>query len=287
MAKTCGRTPLKLKARGFENRRKSGPKSFQNASLEASGRPLGANPASRASPEPSRRGSGRAWGFQKTRCWQPRDLLGRQVGRFHPPGRSPGGSRRGSGRSFWEHFCGWAWRIEKMKKNRDFCIFFDVCFKCSLCFFFALPAAPAQARTLKKQQIAWKVCKNSLVHHFLAERKTAECKIIFFKIRPENSSKKRMQRNMRKTFRNLPKITKYASQNQPRRPPEPSCVPSWRPEAPKIAPGGFRKQRKQLSPRPRGPKDNCRRFLNLSLGGQAGVARLVKASPGGLGQGKS
>ena len=89
---------------------------------------------------------------------------------------------------------------------------------------------------------------------------------------------------MRKPSKNHPKITKNTSQNQPRRPPEPSCVPSWRPEAPKIAPGGLRKRKKQLSPRPRGPKDNFRRFLDLSLGGPAGVARPVKAYSGVLGQ---
>ena len=42
MVKTCGRNPLKLKARGLENRSKSNPKSCQNAYLEASGRALGA-----------------------------------------------------------------------------------------------------------------------------------------------------------------------------------------------------------------------------------------------------
>ena len=38
-------------------------------------------------------------------------------------------------------------------------------------FFFALPAAPAQERTLKILGLAWKVFKISLVGHFLAERK--------------------------------------------------------------------------------------------------------------------
>ena len=129
MGKTCGRNPLKLKARGLENRSKSNPKSFQNAYLEASGRALGANPAARASPEPSRRGSGRARGSQKNRCWQPGGLLGRKVGRFHPPGGSPGGSQSGSGRSFWEHFCCKACRHEKSKKINQFSLFLEVVFE--------------------------------------------------------------------------------------------------------------------------------------------------------------
>ena len=123
MATTCGRKPLKLKARGIENRSQHCSKSIQNASLEATGRPLGANPASRASPEPSRRGSGRARGSQKNRCWQPGGLLGRKVGRFHPPGGSPGGSQSGSGRSFWEHFSGRVSRREKSRKISKFSMF--------------------------------------------------------------------------------------------------------------------------------------------------------------------
>ena len=71
---------------------------LQNGSLEASGRPLGADSASRGSPEPSWRGSGAARGCLKIRCWRLGGLLGRKVGRFHAsggppegPGEAPGG----------------------------------------------------------------------------------------------------------------------------------------------------------------------------------------------------
>ena len=71
---------------------------LQNGSLEASGRPLGADSASRGSPEPSWRGSGAARGSPKSRCWRLGGLLGRKVGRFHAsggppegPGEAPGG----------------------------------------------------------------------------------------------------------------------------------------------------------------------------------------------------
>ena len=117
---------------------------LQNAPLEASGRALGANPASRASPEPSRRGSGRARGSQKIRCWQPGGLLGRKVGRFHPPGGSPGGSRRGSGRSFWEDFSGKASWHEK--SNIGFCIFLKLILHLFFCCFWTFGAAPARRR---------------------------------------------------------------------------------------------------------------------------------------------
>ena len=76
------------------------PTWLQNCSLEASGRPLGADPASRAFPEPSRRGTGTARGVPKIVVGGLGAPLGRKVDRFHPPGGSPGGSRRGSGRSF-------------------------------------------------------------------------------------------------------------------------------------------------------------------------------------------
>ena len=40
-----------------------------------------------------------------------------------------------------------------------------------VCGFFALPAAPAQARTLKKQQMAWKVLHFPHVGRLRAEAK--------------------------------------------------------------------------------------------------------------------
>ena len=92
---------------------------LQNGSLEASGRPLGADSASRGSPEPSWRGSGAARGCLRIRCWRLGGLLGRKGGRFHPPGGSPGGSQSGSGRSFWEHFSGRVSRHEKSKKSQQ------------------------------------------------------------------------------------------------------------------------------------------------------------------------
>ncbi len=55
---------------------------LHNGSLDASGRPLGAESAPGASPETSWRGSGAARGPQKNRCSGPGGLLGRKVDRF-------------------------------------------------------------------------------------------------------------------------------------------------------------------------------------------------------------
>ena len=71
---------------------------LQNGSLEASGRPLGADPASRGSPEPSWRGSGAAGGSEQVPWALPGALRRRQVDRFQGPGVSPGGPRRLPGR---------------------------------------------------------------------------------------------------------------------------------------------------------------------------------------------
>ena len=107
--------------------RKNASKNRLNTALS---RPLGADPASRASPEPSWRGSGAARGVPKIVFGGLGEPLGREVDRFHPPGGSPGGSRRGSGRSFWEHFCCKACRHEKSKKINQFSLFLEVVFKC-------------------------------------------------------------------------------------------------------------------------------------------------------------
>ena len=104
-----------------------------NGSPEASGRPLGAEPASRASPEPSWRGSGAARGGS----W---GLLGSLLAPLGPPKvspeaprGSPGGSRRASGRSFWELLCGRACRHAKSKNELDFSRFLEVVFACVFC----------------------------------------------------------------------------------------------------------------------------------------------------------
>ena len=62
---------------------------LQNGSLDASGRPLGDESASGASP-----GAGAARGSQKISCSRPGGLLGWKVDRFEASGGSPGGSRR-------------------------------------------------------------------------------------------------------------------------------------------------------------------------------------------------
>ena len=92
---------------------------LQNGSLEASGRPLGADSTSRGSPEPSWRGSGAARGSQKNRCWGLGTSWGEKLVDFRPPGgprEAAGGSRGGSGRPFWKHFCSRALRHEKSDK---------------------------------------------------------------------------------------------------------------------------------------------------------------------------
>ena len=80
---------------------------FQNGSLEASGRPLGADSASGGSPEPSQRGSGAARGSQKNRGARLGASWGEKLIDFRPPGgprELPGGSGRSSGRPFLKQF---------------------------------------------------------------------------------------------------------------------------------------------------------------------------------------
>ncbi len=90
-----------------------------------------------------------------------------------PPGPLLGvilASWRSLFRAFLEHFCIKAWRHEKSKKKNMFFIIFGSCFLMTfVSLFFALPATPVQARTLEKQQIAWKVLHFLRVGHFRAE----------------------------------------------------------------------------------------------------------------------
>ena len=120
------------------------PKWIQNGSLEASGRPLGPKWLEKWLP---------------ARSWDaPGTLLGRS---WVAPGRSwaapgvsrasPGGSRRGCGRSFWERCRGKAWWHGKSKKHCDFLHVWKLLSDDYCVFFFALPAAPAQARTLENR----------------------------------------------------------------------------------------------------------------------------------------
>ena len=83
---------------------KMAPKWLQNGSLEGSGQPLGADSASRGSPEPSWRGSGAARGCLRIRCWRLGGLLGRQVGRFHASGGPPEGPGEAPGGHFGDIF---------------------------------------------------------------------------------------------------------------------------------------------------------------------------------------
>ena len=57
------------------------------------------------------------------------------------------------------------------------------------CVFLRLTGGAGASAHLEKTANCMEGMQKSLVRHFLAERKTAECKIIFFKIRSENSSK--------------------------------------------------------------------------------------------------
>ena len=165
--------------------------------------------------------------------------MARKVGRFQPPGGSPGGSRRVSGRWFWQHFCCKACRHEKYQ-NFYSCFFLFSCYFRTFCvqFFFAVLAATAPERTLKKQVFVWKVLHFSCLGRWRAERKIERNASNSCSKPCENSSKNACIKNMRKTFKNHPKITKNTSQKRSRRPPAASCEPGSRPEPPKIAPGG-------------------------------------------------
>ena len=120
---------------------------LQNGSLEASGRPLGADPASRGSPEPSWRGSGAARGCLRIRCWRLGGLLGRKVGRFHASGGPPEGPGEAPGGHFGDIF---AEGLAVRKKSEIYHIFlyFWHSFLVVFCFnLFVVLAAPARERT--------------------------------------------------------------------------------------------------------------------------------------------
>ena len=123
---------------------------LKNGSLEASGRPLGADSASRGSPEASWRGSGAARGCLKIHCWRLGGLLGRKVGRFHASGGPPEGPGEAPGGHFGDIFAAGPCGTEKVTKFVELSTFLALFFVVFCFDFFVFLAAPAQARTLKK-----------------------------------------------------------------------------------------------------------------------------------------
>ena len=134
-------------------------------------RPLGADLAPGGSPEafgealgrllgPSWRLLGRSWG-----------LLGRSWGSFWLPRGlflelfgPPGGHFRGS-------FCNRGLQREKMTKTLIFNLSGKLFWLGFCVAFFVLLAAPARERTLKNQQMAWRVLHYSHVGRLRVERK--------------------------------------------------------------------------------------------------------------------
>ena len=127
---------------------------FQNGSLEASGRPLGADSASRGSPEPSWRGSGATRGCLKIRCWRLGGLLGRKVGRFHASGGPPEGPGEASGDHFGGIFAERPGGTKKVINLSEFSLFLAPFFGCILFQFLRLPGGAGARAHLRKNRFS-------------------------------------------------------------------------------------------------------------------------------------
>ena len=247
MSKRRYRRRSKMKRRGVENASQHGfkmaPTWLQNCFLEASGQPLGPDPASRHSPEPSRRGSGTARGVPKILLGGLGTPLERKVDRF----QSPGGSRSGSGRSFWELLGGWARGNEKKARKVTrysvfwscFCMRFLTACVCRL-LAPALAGVKAQIKKLLKTKSFYSiicvcaVCATS-ANILQRERKSN-------KKRAKQHAKNTMQRKLKKPFKKHRLGSQHASKNRPRRPPGAPWPPPAR---------DFRAKSTQLCPKSR------------------------------------
>ena len=111
---------------------------------------LGPDPAARRSPEPSRRGSGRARGVPKNSSWRPWNALGAKSGSISASWRVPGRVPEGS---FGELFGGWAGgnkkKAEKSPRNRFFGAVFACVFLPLPCVFCSPRRSPARKHNLK------------------------------------------------------------------------------------------------------------------------------------------
>ena len=111
---------------------------------------LGADPAARRSPEPSRRGSGTARGVPKNSSWRPWNALGAKSGSISASWRVPGKVPEG----VWEVIWGAFWRLgrrerTKKQKSHQICMRFLTAPVCVL-FASALAGAKAQLKHVLK-----------------------------------------------------------------------------------------------------------------------------------------
>ena len=152
----------------------------------ATWRPLGVPWAPTLLPEPSRSRPGEALGRpgvpQKVVVGGQGASWGEKLIDFTllgAPWEGPGGALGGHFRSF---FAVGPAGTEKVRKMKTVCIFWGGVFlKCFVSFLFALPAAPAEARTLKNRFSCGKYSKFRLSAIFSRSGKRAEVKRILLK----------------------------------------------------------------------------------------------------------
>ena len=111
---------------------------------------MGADSASRGSPEPSWRGSGATRGCLKIRCWRLGGLLGRKVGRFHASGGPPEGPGEASGDHFGGIFAERPGGTKKVINLSEFSLFLAPFFGCILFQFLRLPGGAGARAHLRK-----------------------------------------------------------------------------------------------------------------------------------------
>ena len=159
----------KMKRRGVKNGSQNGSKNgskmaptwLQNGSLEASGQPLGPDPASRPSPEPSRRGSGTARGVPKNSSWRPWNALGAKRGAISASWRVPGRVPEG----VWEVIWGAFWRLGRRERKKKQNSHKKVCFFGAVfaCVFLPLPCVFCSPRHSPARKHNLNICLKPLV----------------------------------------------------------------------------------------------------------------------------
>ncbi len=124
-----------------------------------------------------------------------------------------------------------------------------------VCGFFALPAAPAQARALKNSKWHGTCCISRMSAVFARKRKSKDLDEKHDQQHLENMTKNDCEKHQKK-HHFCPKLTQNASQNQSRRAPEASCeqlgawsLQKWPESYPRSASGAIF-HRKINPPRP-------------------------------------
>ena len=244
---------------------------LQNGSLEASGRPLGADSASRGSPEPSWRGSGAARGCLKISCWRLGGLLGRKVGRFHASGGPPEGPGEASGGHFGGIFAERPGGTKKVINLSEFSLFLAPFFGCILFQFLRLPGGAGARAHLRKTGFHVEGVAFSHVRRLRAEPTREGTLKKSNRNKSENASKKTQRRSTHDNHQNM-------CGN------EPKCLPKSIPEASRglfgarLVPGGSQNRFRR---RPGSAQERHKTILER-FSSRTGIRGVSREYPGNL-----